>query len=170
LAANNQALANPPGIGPNNQPIAADAAALNRQAAPEDAPPGLNRQGVDNGKIESHFEQLPSGTVERKKVDFPTSTASGSATQPAAVAGQTSAAKPVAKTVAAPRAPVTEAEKQQAKLKREQANDAFHGRLAGIKNNVDALNHRLTDFEDKVHKEDSKLDKGDPDDFKVELD
>jgi hypothetical protein len=124
---------------------------------------------VDNGKIESHFEQLPSETVERKKVDFPTGTGSGSATQPAAVAGQTSAAKPVAKAVA-PRAAVTEAEKQQAKLKREQAHDAFHGRLAGIKHNVDALNNRLTDFEDKVHKEDSKLDKGDPDDFKVELD
>jgi hypothetical protein len=97
------------------------------------------------------------------------STASGSAKQPAAVAGQTSAAKPVAK-AAAPHAPVTEAEKQQAKLKREQANDAFHGRLAGIKHNVDALNNRLTDFEDKVHKEDAKLEKGDPDNFKIDLD
>lgn len=169
-AANNQALANTPGIGSNNQPIATDAAALNRQAAPEDTPPSPNRQGVDNGKIESHFEQLPSETIERKKVDFPTSSASGSVTQPAAVAVQTSAAKPVAKAAAATRAPVTEAEKQQAKLKREQANDAFHGRLAGIKNNVNALNHRLTDFEDQVHKEDAKLDKGDPDDFEIDLD
>jgi hypothetical protein len=168
LAPNNQALANPPGIEPNNQPIATDAAALNRQAAPEDAPPGLNRQGVDNGKIESHFEQLPSGAVERKKVDFPTSTGSGGTNQPAETAAKTSTAKPVAKAV--PRVPVTEAEKQQAKLKREQANDAFHGRLAGIKHNVDALNNRLTDFEDKVHKEDAKLEKGNPADFHVELD
>ena len=64
---------------------------------------------------------------------------------------------------------MTEAEKLQAKLKREQINEAFHGRLAGIKHNVDALNSRLSDFEEKVHKEDAKLDKGNPDDFEVDL-
>ncbi len=170
VAANNQAIANAPGIGPNNQPIATDAATLNRQAAPEDAPPGLNRQGVDNGKIESHFEQLPSETVERKKVDFPTSTGSGGAAQPPASATPASAAKPLNKAVAGTRASVSEAEKVQANLKREQMKDAFHGRLAGIKHNVEALNSRLTDFEDKVQKEDAKLDKGDPDDFDVDLD
>jgi hypothetical protein len=69
------------------------------------------------------------------------------------------------------RAPLTAAEQQQhAKLKREQINDAFHGRLAGIKHNVDALNNRLTNFEDKVHKEDAHLDKGNPEDFDIELD
>lgn len=170
LVANNQALANPPGIGPNNQPIATDAAALNRQAAPEDAPPGINRQGVDNGKIESHFEQLPSETVARKKVDFPASAGNGGSAQPAASATQNSANKPLNKAASATRAHVMEAEKLQAKLKREQMQDAFHGRLAGIKHNVDALNNRLSDFEDKVHKEDAKLDKGDPNGFKIDLD
>ena len=122
-----------------------------------------------NDKIASHFETLPSGAVERKKIDFPTSTPSGSPAQvtanPTAPIGK---AKPAA---AAPSKPLAVAEQQlQAKLKREQMNDAFHGRLAGIKHNVDALNHRLTDFEDKVHKEDVKLDKGNPDDFHVNLD
>jgi hypothetical protein len=143
---------------------------LNRQAAPEDAPPGINRQGVDNGKIESHFEQLPSETVERKKVNFPTGASTGGAAQSPAPAGKASPAKPQVKPAAVRRAPVTEAEKLQAKLKREQMNDAFHGRLAGIKHNVDALNSRLSDFEEKVHKEDAELDKGNPDDFKVDLD
>jgi hypothetical protein len=169
LAANNQALAQTPGIGPNNQPLATDAATLNRQAAPEDAPPGLNRQGVDNGKIESHFEQLPSGDVVRNKVDFPTGTPSGGS-QTAATLSASTAAKPKAPAASAS-TPVTAAEQQRlAKLKREQMHDAFHGRLAGIKHNVDALNSRLTDFEDKVSKEDSKLDKGDPDDFDIDLD
>lgn len=48
--------------------------------------------------------------------------------------------------------------------------DEFHGRVAGIKHNVDALNNRLTDFEEKVHKEDAKLLKGNPEDLDIELD
>jgi hypothetical protein len=125
---------------------------------------------VDNGKIESHFEQLPSGDAERKKVDFPTGTQSGS-TPVAPISSPTSSTtKPIALT-AAPRAPLAAAEQQRlAKLKREQINDAFHGRLAGIKHNVDALNGRLTDFEEKVHKEDGKLEKGNPEDFDIDLD
>jgi len=55
-------------------------------------------------------------------------------------------------------------------LKRKQMSDAFHGRLAGIKHNVEALNSRLTDFEEKVHRDDAKLEKGNPDDFQVNLD
>ena len=141
---------------------------MNRQGAPEDAPPGPNRQGLDNKNIESHFETLPSGAVERKTVDF--SSSSGSAGQSTA-ANTKPAAKPAVKPGQAPRAQMTAAEQQlEAKLKREKMNDAFHGRLAGIKHNVDALNSRLTDFEDKVHKEDSKLEKGNPDDFDINLD
>ncbi len=170
LTANNQAFETPPGIAPNNQPVATEETILNRQAAPEDAVPGINRQGVDNGKIESHFEQLPSENIERKKVDFSAGTASNGATHTAVTDAKSSVAKSPANTIAVAQASASEAEKQQAKLKREQINDAFHGRLAGIKNNVDALNHRLTDLEEKVHKEDAKLEKGNPDDFHVELD
>jgi hypothetical protein len=124
---------------------------------------------VDNGKIESHFEQLPSGGVVRNKVDFPTGTP-GSGSQTAANSASSAAAKPAA-APSAPRVPLTAAEQQRlAKLKREQMHDAFHGRLAGIKHNVDALNNRLTDFQDKVHKEDEKLEKGNPEDFDIDLD
>ena len=48
--------------------------------------------------------------------------------------------------------------------------EEFHGRVAGIKHNVEELNHRLTDFEEQVHKEDAKLEKGDPNKFQVDLD
>jgi hypothetical protein len=34
---------------------------------------------------------------------------------------------------------------------------------------VDELNHRLSDFEEQVQKEDAKLIKGDPNKFKVDL-
>jgi hypothetical protein len=125
---------------------------------------------VDNGKIESHFEQLPSGDIERKKVDFPTGMQSGSTSGAPASSATSSATKPSTPAMA-PRAPLTAVEQQRlAKLKREQMNDAFHGRLAGIKHNVEALNGRLTDFEEKVHKEDGKLEKGNPEDFDIDLD
>jgi hypothetical protein len=58
---------------------------------------------------------------------------------------------------------------QEAKLKRDKMMDEFHGRVAGIKHNVDQLNHRLSDFEEQVQKEDAKLIKGDPNKFKVDL-
>jgi len=67
-------------------------------------------------------------------------------------------------------APLTAAEQQEAKLKREKMMDEFHGRVAGIKHNVDALNHRLSDFEEKVHREDAKLIKGNPKNFDINLD
>ena len=162
LSTNRQGLAPEPSMAPNNQAIGTDAPTLNRQAAPQDAPPGTNRQGVGNDKIESHFETLPSTEVVRKKVDFPSSTG--------ATANTKATPQPAMKPGQAPRAPMTAAEQQEAKLKREQMNDAFHGRLAGIKHNVDALNHRLSDFEEKVHKEDANLVKGNPEDFQVDLD
>jgi len=65
---------------------------------------------------------------------------------------------------------MTAAAQQEAKLKREKMMDEFHGRVAGIKHNVDALNNRLSDFEEKVHKEDANLVKGNPEDFHVDLD
>jgi hypothetical protein len=169
LAPNQQPLAPAPNIQPNNQAVGTDAPSLNRQAAPEDAPPGPNRQGLDNKNIESHFETLPSGSVERKKVDFGNEKVSA-AGNTASNAGLRPSTNAVKKGFATARTPMTAAEQQEAKLKREQMNDAFHGRLAGIKHNVDALNNRLTDFEEKVQKEDVKLDKGNPDDFDVNLD
>lgn len=106
--------------------------------------------------------------IERKKVDFPSGHSAGSERGGDASA---SASARAARRAAprAPRAPMTAQEQAQAKLKREKLMDEFHGRVAGIKHNVDALNTRLSDFEEKVHKEDAKLQKGNPDDFEVDL-
>jgi len=157
LASNNQNLAPAPGIAPNIQDLGNDAPLLNRQATPQANPPGPNRQGVDNGKIQSHFEQAQTGSLERKKVDF------------SAPADNRSSPSSLNKAGNAQTTPIATAQ-QQAKLTRLNAKDAFHGRLAGIKQNVDALNNRLTDLEDKVHSDDAKLDKGNPKDFDVNLD
>ena len=167
---NRQALAPAPSIAPNNQAIGTEAASLNRQAAPQDTPSGVNRQGVGNEAITSHFEPLPSGAVERKKVDFPTGSTNGTVNKAAATPSVQRVSKPTIPSAAAVRPPVTAAAQQEAKLKREQINDAFHGRLAGIKHNVEALNSRLSDFEEKVHKEDANLIKGNPENFDIKLD
>lgn len=167
---NRQALAPAPSIAPNKQAIGTEAPSLNRQAAPQDAPSGINRQGIGNEAITSHFEPLPSGAVERKKVDFPTGSTNGTVNKATATPAAQRGGKPTAPSAAAVRPPITAAAQQEAKLKREQINDAFHGRLAGIKHNVDALNNRLSDFEEKVHKEDAHLIKGNPEDFDVKLD
>jgi predicted nucleic acid-binding Zn-ribbon protein len=110
---------------------------------------------VNNDKITSHFEPLPSGDVERKKVDLSASQDKGSSSA-------------LRSTANGARAPLNATERQQATLNKNNAMDAFHGRLAGIKQNVDALNSRLTDLEEKVHTDEAKLEKGNPKDFKVD--
>ena len=170
LAPNRQPLGQTPAIAANHQTIGTDDPSLNRQAAPQDAPPSPNRQGVENGKIQSHFEPLPSETVERKKVDFPTSDNHGSNANPTAnVVTADASHKAASKLAPSPRVPMTAEELQEAKRKREKFSDEFHGRLAGIKHNVEELNERLSDFEEKVQKDDAKLIKGNPNDFKVDL-
>lgn len=169
-AQDNQQLIEEGAQGLNRQPISqASAIAPNNQAigTPD---PSLNRQGVGNGNIQSHFEALPSDKIERKKVDFPTGDNSPSTGAPhtTAVAAEATR-KPVTKLAPAPRVPMTAQELENAKRQREKFSDAFHGRLAGIKHNVEELNERLTDFEEKVQKDDAKLIKGDPNNFKVDL-
>lgn len=157
--------------GQNNQAVGVDAPSLNRQAVPSVAPASPNRQSVDNGNLQSHFETLPPSNSERKKLDFPANDKLPSASTPAAKVGAADALhKPVNKPMPTPRVPMTAEELEEAKRQRGILNDAFHGRLAGIKHNVEELNDRLTDFEEKVQKDDAKLIKGNPDDFKVDLD
>jgi hypothetical protein len=135
----------------NHPTIPTDTSTLNRQAISQDAPLGTNRQGIGNEKIQDHLAQVPSGTLARNKVDFPTSSGSQPTTPPTAQPGSSS------------RAALTPARTQPApNLAHGQINDAFHGRLAGIKHDVDALNNRLTSFEEKVQAEDAKLDKSKP--------
>jgi len=135
----------------NHPTIPTDTSTLNRQAISQDAPLGTNRQGIGNEKIQDHLAQVPSGTLARNKVDFPTGSGSQPTTPPTAQSGSSS------------RAALTPARTQPApNLAHGQINDAFHGRLAGIKHDVDALNNRLTSFEEKVQAEDAKLDKSKP--------
>lgn len=137
-------------VSKNIQRIATESLEVNKQilvptlgmTPPQVAPLGTDRLGIDSDKIASYVDPLPNTS---------------------------GVAKPQPVTV--PRTPLTTSEQQrQAKLKREQMNDAFHARLAGIKNTVNTLNSHLTNFEEKVPKEDQKLDKGNPDDFQVNLD
>lgn len=156
--------------GQNNQAVGVDAASLNRQALPPAAPATPNRQSMGNGNLQSHFETLPASNSELKRVDFPANDKPPSALRPNAKVGTADALrKPVNKPVPAPRVPMTAEELEESKRQRGILNDAFHGRLAGIKHNVEELNDRLTDFEEKVQKDDAKLIKGNPDDFKVDL-
>ena len=147
------------------QTVGLEAASLNHQAAPEDAAPGPNRQGLDQDKMASHFETLPAVDLARQSVNFPShAPAEDLPTAPHAPGSQTASPALAPKPTSTP---LTAAEQLQvAKLKREKTNDAFHGRLAGIKHDVDELNHRLSDFEEQVEKEDAKLDKANPGTFK----
>jgi len=141
---NRQPLPKEATLTPNQQPVATPAAALNRQA-------------IDNPTRQAHLIPLPNQAVERAKVDFPPSAPS--------------AGVPHAPQGARPAAPKTLSAQnlQGLQLNHEKFNDEFHGRLAGIKHNVDALNERLSDFEEKTQKDDAQLIKGNPDDFKVDL-
>ena len=156
---NNHAAVNEAAVADNHQPIEGDTPNPNHQAAPEDAPPGPNNQAVDNGKVLSHFEKTPETAIVRNTVDFTHATHSSGST--AARTTSASTRKPLAK--AAPRT-LTEAER----LQRQKMMEAFHGRVAGIKQNVDQLNNRLTTLEEEVEKVERTLIKGDPDQFDIE--
>lgn len=163
LADNRQTL--PSDGGDNRQTLNEQNAIKNRQVLEADSA-GKNRQAVEGEAIKDHFEPLPPSKLERATVNFPQSDGlSGSKAHPAGPS--VSSAKVNVSTTHQPTSSPTQPALQ---LKRETFNDEFHGRLAGIKHNVEELNERLTDFEEKVHKEDAKLIKGDPNHFKVDLD
>ena len=110
-------------------------------------PPPENRQALDNEQLKDHFEPVPSTTVELAKVDFPTSGADATPSKKAPSAFAPRAAK-------APAAPMTAASRQAAlspaqKAQHEKFLEAFHGRLAGIKHDVEQINDRLDVFEHK---------------------
>lgn len=146
---NRQGLAPSPALDANRQAIDAPAPELNRQAAPEDLPPPTNRQAVGNEHLKDHMEALPSTTVERAKADFSVPPASGKSTKPqapAAGANRSGKAKPANAQIAAQH-PVARTAAQMSE--HEKFLEAFHGRLAGIKHEVDQINDRLDDFEHK---------------------
>jgi hypothetical protein len=149
-AANRQPLAASPDLEANRQAIDTPAPELNQQAAPEDLPAPDNRQAVDSEQLKDHFEPLPSTTQALNKVDFPTSAPDKSTAKPApaADANRSIKAKPAPATATSP------AKRQAALSATQQAQhekflEAFHGRLAGIKHDVEQINDRLDVFEHK---------------------
>jgi hypothetical protein len=90
--------------------------------------------GVTKKPIADHFEKLPGNNASAAR-------AMGTAVKPST---------PLAKKQknASSRA-VSPAEAQRLAQLHQAQMEAFHGRLAGIKHNVDELNHKLDEFENK---------------------
>jgi hypothetical protein len=136
------------GVNANQQPVEGAAASLNLQAAPEDVT-GDNRQPTEKDNLSDHYEVLPSEKIERATVDFGSSVIqTTSSTSPTPAKAQ--AVKAVRRDTAPPSAKQAALTKAQiAKAQHDKFVEAFHGRLAGIKHDVDAVNQKLDDFEKK---------------------
>jgi len=122
----------------NRQPLENLGPSLNMHRAPKEGVIDANRQPTDKENLDDHFEILPSAAIERAEVDLGLSVADSNSESKEAfskikVKQQVSAA--------AKERPLTA--QQAAKLKHDKYVEAFHGRLAGIKRGVDALNGRL---------------------------
>ena len=116
----------------------------NLQKAPEPAPPEANTPGVAKKVLTDHLEALPDTRVERTAPVLPGAVSPNSVTVSPARAGKRGAAR----ASAAPTAPAAPAPAHRPAMSME----AFHGRLAGIKHNVDALNDRLSDLEAEMQR------------------
>jgi len=127
----------------------------NVQAVPTAPSIGDNLQPVENKPIADHFETLPIDARPLGESATPKSNpiANKAATKPlqsvttkAAVARANPLAKP--QKIGASSA-ISSAEAQKIALAHKAQMEAFHGRLAGIKHNVDELNNKLDDLENK---------------------
>jgi len=165
----------------NTQDIANDKAIASNRQTIDQAPQVKDVQTIATEVAASNEQQITKASVQDNHQTIDKSDPSlnrqsvGNSNQPnnanltaKAVAADVSR-KLIPKVAPATRAPMTAEELEDAKRQRDQLNNAFHGRLADIKHNVDELNERLTDLEDKVQKDDAKLIKGNPNDFKVDL-
>jgi len=121
---------------PNRQAVVADDVGINRQAL-RNAAAMPNRQEIGAEKIANHSEKLPGAEIARDQAQLPSGTEHGTA-NPSALRGSSANAQ----SHAAPTA-------KEIKRKHDQAASEFQRRLLGIKQNVDNLNDRLTDFEQK---------------------
>jgi hypothetical protein len=127
----------------------------NLQAVPSVAPIGDNLQAVDHQAIADHFEVLPTDVrplEESKKTANKPITSKVAPTAPSVVAPINKAApskqstNPQRNSLANAISP---AEAKKIAIAHQAQMEAFHGRLAGIKHNVDELNHKLDDLENK---------------------
>jgi hypothetical protein len=135
-------------LDPNHQAAPEGSTAPNHQAAPEDTLPP-NDQGVAKEHLQDHIEALPDTHVPRNTAEFSNKVihAAPDAQAPAVARG-----KVVKKAIStATRAPAVSATAAQlAKAKHDKFMEEFHGRLAGIKHEVDEVNHKLDVFEQKL--------------------
>ena len=128
----------------------------NLQAAPTDAPIGNNFQPIEQKPLADHFEKLqsdarPLGEPASASPNPITSKPASSVTPVGVKANSTVAANaPSTKAnKASPTRTVSPSEAQKIALVHQAQMEAFHGRLKGIKHNVDELNHKLDDLENK---------------------
>ena len=122
----------------NPQPIENIDASLNLHRTPKEEGVAVNRQPTDKENYKDHLEVLPSKMIERAEVDF------GPAALKSSSRSEVTFSKIVVKQQVVPAVMKTALTAQQAaKLKHDKNREAFHGRLAGIKRGVDALNSRL---------------------------
>jgi uncharacterized protein YlzI (FlbEa/FlbD family) len=124
------------------------AVAPSHQAAPEDtlAP---NDQGLAKEHVQDHIEALPDTRVPRNAEEFSNKVIHAAPDTQAStlVRGKVVNKKSPA---AARASAASEGAAQLAKAKHEKFMEAFHGRLAGIKHEVDEVNHKLDAFEQKT--------------------
>lgn len=131
----------------NNQPTDGLAPSLNIQGAAEDGPSGLNRQTIDEKSLEDHFEGLPSGKIERSKVDFSGfESQSSTASQQGLSIGVANKKASITSVTPEPIQPQLSAQ-QAAKLKQDKFKEAFQSRVAGIKQKNDSLISKLDAIE-----------------------
>lgn len=145
---------------PNRQPGLPQAFSTNEQPIPtlhveaysphvdDGAALPANRQAIDAEKIAAHLEKIPSAETARAQAAFPSAEASLSSAPSHEASGKANASATHGSLTDAPSHTTLTAEEK--KLKHEETAAAFQRRLLGIKHNVDNLNDRLTDFEQKL--------------------
>ena len=122
----------------NRQPLEDLASSLNMHRAPKDGAISANRQPTDKENLHDHFEVLPSETIAQAEVDFGFSGVDSGSESP-----DTFPKIKIKQPASAPAVERPLTAQQVAKIKHDKYLEAFHGRLAGIKRGVDALNGRL---------------------------
>jgi hypothetical protein len=121
----------------NRQGIPQENLSSNQQAIPTQPATGANLQGLPSKGIHDNYVKLPPQGGLTSQANSPTSQQ-----HPNLVA---KSGAPVARSALTSN--VSHAGNTSSK-----AMDEFHGRLKGIKQEVDVLNNRLTKFEEQIHK------------------
>ena len=131
----------------NRQALGGQTNSPNHQAAPQAPEPGANRQPIGTQATQDHREAASGDPIERAKVDFPKAGFSGATDNPSDTPNAALASKANKKPRAGVTLPGLISDPAAASPEVLDAAAEFHRRVLDIKNNVDNLNHRLSDFE-----------------------